>query len=255
MLQSVDFYYFSPTGGTKKAGLLVAEALAEHVNPVDLGKPELPELPAGDPAELAVIAAPVFGGRLPSLTTERLEKLQGNGTKAVTLAVYGNRAYEDALLELNDIISGAGFRIVASAAPVAQHSMVPEVAAGRPDEEDTVELRQFAGQILQKLEQGSADQPVVPGNRPYKADFSMSVTPVSLPACRLCGTCAAVCPAQAIRLENGGVVTDADTCILCMACTAACPEKARILPPPLQEQMDQKLGVLKDVRGKNEMFL
>ena len=53
MLQSVDFYYFSPTGGTKKAGLLVAEALAEHVNPVDLGKPELPELPAGDPAELA----------------------------------------------------------------------------------------------------------------------------------------------------------------------------------------------------------
>ena len=40
-----------------------------------------------------------------------------------------------------------------------------------------------------------------------------------------------------------------------MACTAACPENARVLPAPLQETMEQKLGALKDVRRENEVFL
>ena len=40
-----------------------------------------------------------------------------------------------------------------------------------------------------------------------------------------------------------------------MACTANCPGNARILPPPLQEKMQQMLGKLKSVRRENEIFL
>lgn len=253
MLHSVCFYYFSPTGGTKKAGEMVCAKLAEQVTAVDLGsrewKPEEPQ------CQLAVFAAPVFGGRIPNVVTEKLQKLEGQGVQAVTLAVYGNRAYEDALLELNRTVQERGFRVTASAALVARHSIVPEVGQGRPDDQDEKEIGEFAEKLLDKLAK-QEDTPVeVPGNYPYKPGMNMAVSPISLPDCRQCGKCAAVCPTGAIAINNKEVITDAETCILCMACTSVCPEHARILPPPLQESMEQKLGVLKAVRGKNEFFL
>lgn len=214
MLNKVDFYYFSPTGGTKKAGEILAEAMAEKVTFFDLGSREAMKEAAG--GDVAVVAVPVFGGRVPAVATEKLKVLKGNGKKAVTLAVYGNRAYEDALLELNDIMKESGYEIAASAAFVAQHSMAPEVGAGRPDEKDAEEIRAFAGQILVKMEKGDTEEIKVPGNHPYKPMSSMPVTPVSLPSCNTCGKCAAACPTAAIQIENGVVATEAEKCCLCI---------------------------------------
>lgn len=61
-----------------------------------------------------MVAAPVFGGRIPSIVAEKLNELEGHGKKAVTLVVYGNRAYEDALLELNNVVEDRGFQVAAS---------------------------------------------------------------------------------------------------------------------------------------------
>lgn len=253
MLNKVDFYYFSPTGGTKKAGEILAEAMAEKVMLFDLGSRDAFKEAAG--GDVAVVAVPVFGGRVPAVASEKLKALKGNGKKAVTLAIYGNRAYEDALLELNDVMKETGYEIAASAALVAQHSMAPEVGAGRPDEKDAEEIRAFAGKILAKLEKGDAEEIKVPGNHSYKPMSSMPVTPMSLPSCNTCGKCAAVCPTEAIQIENGVVTTEAEKCCLCMACVHACPEGARILPPPLKEKMEQMLGALKGVRRENETFI
>lgn len=140
--------------------------------------------------------------------------------------VYGNRAYEDALLELNNIVGERGFRVAASAALVAQHSMAPEVGKGRPDEQDSMSILEFAGKVLDKIKNGFEDQVKVPGNYPYNDGMSMPVTLISLDSCNKCGKCA-----------------------------SACPKKARILLPPLQEQMEQKLGALKSVHRENEYFL
>ena len=174
---------------------------------------------------------------------------------AVTIVVYGNRDYEDALLELNNVAEDKGFRVIASAALVAQHSMAPEVGKGRPDEQDRSEILTFAGKVLDKIESGLEEAVKVPGNYPYKEAKGMLVTPICLPSCKQCGKCSSVCPEDAIRLENGTVVIDRETCILCMACASVCPEQARILPPPLQEQLEQMLGALKSVRRENEFFL
>lgn len=253
MLSKAELYYFSPTGGTKKAGEIFCRGIAKGVKLVNWG---LRDKKAEQPAsELSVIALPVFGGRVPAVAIEKLKELDGTGKKAVTLVVYGNRAYEDALLELNDAAEARGFQVVASAALVAQHSIVPKVGKGRPDEQDRESILAFAGKVLDKMESTAAGEITVPGNVPYKAEMAVPASPVSLPACKLCGACEAACPTGAIRQEYGTIATNLENCILCMACVAACPEHARILPPPMQEKMDQMLGALEAVRRENEYFL
>lgn len=253
MLKTTELFYFSPTGGTKKAGKIFCDGISANVKIVDLGSRDKPV--GKVESDLVVISVPVFGGRVPSIAVEKIKELDGNGKMAVTIVVYGNRAYEDALLELNDIVCEKGFQIIASAALVAQHSMLPEVAKGRPDEEDKKSILAFAGKVLDKMESSSKEAVKVPGNNPYKDGMKMPVTPLSLPSCTQCKTCISACPAGSIRLENDQVVTEPETCILCMACVYACPEHARILPPPLQEKMEQMLSPLKLVRNENEYFL
>lgn len=250
MSDKMEVYYFSPTGGTKKVSSIFADAMEKEVIWHDLGSKEtMPEKPEG---ETIVVAAPVFGGRIPSIVREKIEKLSGTGKKAVTIVVYGNRAYEDALLEMNDILIKCGFTVIASGAFVAQHSMAPEVGAGRPDGEDEKEIHKFAKSVKNST---ATENVHVPGNRPYKPEMNMPVTPISLPSCTKCGTCATICPTNAISVTDGAVNTDTEKCILCMACTHVCVKQARILPPPLQQKMEQMLGALKSVRNKNEVFL
>lgn len=253
MLGMTELYYFSPTGGTEKAGRIFCEGISEKVKEINLcekkGELEQPE------SDLVVAAAPVFGGRIPEIVSEKLKKLEGKGKKAVTLVVYGNRAYEDALLELNHVMEGQGFQIIASAALIAQHSIVPEVGQGRPDQADKMEILDFSRKVLEKLDKGIQAVEKVPGNYPYKDGMHVQVPPISLSACSQCRKCENICPTDAIRMEDGVMKTNGEKCILCMACTAACSIHARILPQPLQETMNEKLGALKDIRRENEFYL
>lgn len=251
MLKQVDLYYFSPTGGTKKAGMILASQIATTVNEVNLAEKVI----ANPSAEVMVIVAPVFGGRIPAIVSDKIANLTGDGKKAITAVVYGVRAYEDALLELNDAVKNSGFDVVASAALVAQHSIVAEVGAGRPDQNDAAEIQQFAKEVLVNLEEGKTNSVTVPGNYPYKDSMKVPATPLSLDSCGSCGYCAEVCPTDAITVMDDGVTTNSEKCILCMACVAKCPVQARILPPPLQANMTEKLAALKDVRRENEFYI
>lgn len=152
---------------------------------------------------------------------------------------------------MNDILIQGGFTVIASAAFVAQHSIVPEVGAGRPDAEDIKEIRTFAEAVKTNT---SAENVHVPGNRPYKPEMNVPAAPLSLPTCTACGACAKICPTDAISNVDGKMATDAAKCILCMACIHACPKQARILPPPLQQKTDNMLAAFKAVRNKNETF-
>ena len=248
--KEMEVYYFSPTGGTKKVSSIFADAMEKEVIWHDLGSKEpMMEKPEG---EMTVVASPVFGGRIPSVVREKIEKFSGTGKKAVTIAVYGNRAYEDALLEMNDILTKCGFTVIASGAFVAQHSMAPEVGAGRPDGEDEKEIHKFAETVKNST---AVESVQVPGNRLYKPEMNLPVAPISLPSCTKCGKCVTVCPTNAISVADGAVITDIEKCILCMACTHICTEQARIRPLPLQQKTEQMLGALKGVRNKNEVFL
>ena len=165
-MEHITVVYFSPTGGTRKACLNLAMEMGKKVKDVDLCSLE-GEYSFG-PEDTVIVGVPVFGGRIPGYAAEKLTYLKGGGAVALTAAVYGNRAFEDALLELDDCLKTQGFRIGAGTALLAEHSMVRDVAAGRPDNQDRKEMADFGARILEKLEEEGWQEPQVPGNRPYQ---------------------------------------------------------------------------------------
>ena len=185
---------------------------------------------------------------------ERRRAYRGEGARAISAAVYGGRAYEDALVELDDLLGGQGFRVIASAALLAEHSIVRPLAAGRPDAQDAAQLAEFGARIAAKLEQGDLAAPHTPGNRPYKEWAGMPTAPQATEACNACGTCARECPAGAISADHPAQ-TDAARCITCMRCVAVCPQKARALPAPVLQMLSQKLAPFMEKRQENELYL
>lgn len=154
---------FSPTGGTEKVSGLVTGVLDGNIVTVDLTDSGLDfhgvSMAKGD---VAVISVPSYAGRVPAVAVERLGMVRGNGARAVLVCVYGGRAFEDTLIELEDVAKRAGFRVVAAVSAIAEHSVARQFAAGRPDAQDVAQLSEFAQRIRQKLLDGAASEPSIP---------------------------------------------------------------------------------------------
>lgn len=240
---------FSPTGGTSKiAAAIVGPRMGTRI---DLCSPVEPqEMPAGAPL-LAVV--PVYGGRIPAIATQRLLALQGNGNPAIAVVVYGNRAYDDALLELRNVLTEAGHRVIAAAAFVAEHSIIRSIAAGRPGTDDLARAVEFGAAVEARLS-SELTTVEVPGNAEYQPLPQMPATPLVTDACGGCGMCARKCPVGAIPQSNPRR-TDAAKCILCMRCVAICPRKARILPPPMVEAFTARLTAVASEPKQAEIYL
>ena len=248
----ISMVYFSAAGHTLKVIRHIAEQMGGVDRLVDLSDPFLKEVAFGK-NERVIVACPVYGGRIPGLVVERIQKVSFDSTLGVTVVTYGNRAYEDALLELNDTILARGAIPVASAAIVTQHSMVPSVAANRPTEVDYQNLSVFARFALQKFEDVHPVPVQVPGNRPYRDWNKMPVTPIVSNQCVKCGLCVQRCPTLAIWITDPKK-TDPSKCILCMHCVSLCPQGARSLPVQAQEAIEKKLAPVSKLVRENEFF-
>lgn len=222
---------FSPTGGTMKAADMVAKALGEKTELIDLCDPELKAQSIGKD-ELAVIAVPSFGGRAPALAIERIGMIKAEGSRCALIAVYGNREQEDTLLELSDAAEKCGFKVIAAAEAIAEHSIARKYTAGRPDAADEEKLSEFGKSFLKKAESGDDSKPAVPGNHPYKARGNGGPYPSASVSCSSCGICAEKCPAGAIDKADPQK-TDKEKCISCMRCISLCPSSSRALPKPV----------------------
>ena len=219
--------HFSPTGGTKRIADAIAAGFNTLVVEMDLTKVDaVPELGEKD-AVMAVL--PVYAGRVPQISLERLAALRGNGQKAVAVVVYGNREYDDALLETKNALEANGFRVIAAVAFIAEHSIVRSIAAGRPDAEDEVLCRRFASDVMAKPD--DAASVCVPGNDPYVEIKPSPFHPAADENCVKCGVCAEQCPVGAIPMDDPSQ-TNNDVCINCMRCVQVCPLSSRALPAP-----------------------
>lgn len=252
---SVFEMVFSPTGGTRKVSCLVSEALGGDTATIDLTDSGL-DFSAVSMAkdDVAVISVPSYAGRVPAVVVERLGMVRGNGARAVLVCVYGNRAFEDTLAELEDVAKRAGFRMVAAVAAIAEHSVARQFAAGRPDAQDAAQLAEFAQRIRQKLLDGDISEPSIPGNRPYKQAGGHSMVPQATGDCVSCGACAALCPVRAIDKDDSRQV-DGEACISCMRCVAVCPRGARKPNPAALSAVTKMLSKVCVVRKECEIFI
>ena len=229
--------HFSPTGGTKRVADAIAAGFHTPVAQMDLTRADSAVTLGENDGLMAVL--PVFAGRVPQISLERLAALKGNGQKAVAVVVYGNREYDDALLETRDALEANGFQVIAAAAFIAEHSMARSIAAGRPDAEDEALCRQFAADVMAKEDDAAPVQ--VPGNSPYKELKPSAFHPAANENCTKCGICARQCPVGAIPMKDPSQ-TNNDLCINCMGCVAACPANSRALPDAFLTMITQMLN-------------
>lgn len=246
---------FSPTGGTDRVTDILMEDFLGEKKEIDLlsseGSFNSLELHKED---VCFIAMPSYGGRIPQTASERLGRIKGGGAKAVLVCVYGNRAYEDTLIELKDRAEEAGFLVYGAVAAVAEHSIMRKFAAGRPDEKDREELQSFGKELKEKLEQQVPGQVSVPGNRPYKQLGTIPFVPKPGRGCNSCGYCARFCPVGAIDPKNVKNV-DEKKCISCMRCVSVCPKSVRKLNKVMLFAAEKKMAKLFEERKENQLFL
>jgi ferredoxin len=236
-IQKLKLVYFSPTGTTKA----VVEGILRGINqyPVEvfnITKPDLRKKPLQTSEnELLVVAVSVYMGRVPALLNQWLYAIEAYNTPVVCVIVYGNRTYDNALLELKNILKKRGCVPIAGAAYIGEHSFsssdIP-TAEGRPDSHDLNHAEQFGRKINEKLLSVSSVSHIsninIPGDYPYGGItklWSVDFIEVSN-ECKQCGFCAEVCPVGAIDAVKSNLI-DKKKCVTCCACIKNCPQNVR----------------------------
>lgn len=251
---TVNLIYFSPTHTSKKIATGIAKGIgAENNKVIDL------TLGIEDPIiidkGLTVIAVPVYCGRISETALHRLQKIKGNQVPAIIAVVYGNRDYDDALIELRDEAIKLGFIPVAGGAFIGEHSYSTKeypVAANRPDSEDLRQAENFGKEVAEKLEsvQDINTLPLlnVKGNIPYLAvKAGQPSTPTTIEdMCVQCEHCVDICPVGTIRMEDK-IVSNPEECIQCCVCVKECPNEARSYITPFPKVLNANFSERRDI--------
>ena len=278
--QTTHVVFFSPTHSSAKTARAIAEGIGmprRIETDLTLDEETSPILIENS---LTIIAAPVYGGLIAEVAMERIKRLKGKNSPVIIVALYGNRDYEDALVQLRDTTAGNGFTPLAAGAFIGEHSYSrPDegmpIAEGRPDADDLQLAKDFGKACLNKLETAvSSIEPsaesnesldmspnlsekisnfFVKGNIPYKVITHGTPTcPISTEDCFACGECIDLCPTHAISLsDEGKIITDVNSCIRCCACVKGCPANARIYNTPYTARLFQNFST----RREPETFL
>lgn len=248
--------YFSPTGGVKKILDIVSSKWNYETIEVDLSNAvrDFSEITLQND-DLCIVAVPSFGGRVPGIALSRLKKIKGHGASVITIVVYGNRAYEDTLLELNTTLQTLSYHCIAAITAVSEHSILHQFGTGRPDEKDRQELLEFSERIQKNIQQTIRSIKItVPGQFPYREYNGVPLKPKGGKNCTKCGICVKECPMQAIPKDNPSS-TDKSKCISCMRCISLCPQHARNVNKILSFVAARKMRKACISRKENQLFL
>ena len=272
-LKKIWAVYFSGTGTTRRTVERIASGLAEKLS-LPVGKVDFSRLPVRqqelrfDAADLVVFGTPVYAGRVPNVLLPFLqEKIVGGGALAVPVVLFGNRAYDDALIELRNILAADGLHPVAAAAFVGEHSFSRTLGQGRPNENDEALMDEFAAKTADLVRRlpAAPEKPVAVGGqeplRPYYTPRDRAGNPINIlkvkpktdmTRCGGCGLCAEMCPMGSIDPTDVSAVRG--ICIKCCACVKGCPTGAKYFDDAGYLYHQHELEVQYARPAENEVF-
>ena len=243
-IKQVRAVYFTGTGNTKQMVCAVAQAAAETLGcPMEQLDCSLPaarqQTLTFSPDELLVLGTPVYAGRVPNILLPWLTGMfVGNGAPVIPVVTYGNRNFDDGLMELRNVSMSNGFVPVGGGAFVGVHSFSTTLGSGRPNADDMALAAQLGTQAARKLLSDTPLQAVaVEGEdpiRPYYTPRDRNGTPINIlkvkpktdpDKCIQCGLCARICTMGSIDPTDVSSVTG--ICIKCCACVKRCPKGAK----------------------------
>ncbi len=271
----VHTLFFSPTGSTKKVVTELGSKIADKLAFDPVLSPEefdftLPEQRAHAPEfshdDIVVFGMPVYAGRIPNVLLPYLKTIRGGGAKVISVVVYGNRNYDDALMELNTMLSENGFVVIGSGAFVGEHAFSTHIAKDRPDESDMHLIHNFAEEIAEKIKEGRFDPVQITGKKVHEITYYQpkyrdgsfidirKVKPLTNDRCSKCGVCVHLCPMGSIDKISPDVISG--ICIKCCACVRCCPENAKYFEDSgflfHVKDLEETLG---NKRSENFLFL
>ena len=259
-IRTTHLVYYSATFTTRR----IMRAVADAFEGTAVKEYDITSGTVGDDVtlsgydDLLIIGVPSYSGRVPHMAVAPINYFTGSDTPAIGVCVYGNRAFDDTLIELQNLVEQNGFKMVTAAAFVAQHSIFPTVAQDRPDESDMKLVRKFADdcqQVLRGIDQlADITHLKVEGNRPYRDTKPVPLHPkCNRGKCKTCLACARQCLTGAIP-DSAPYKTDADKCIACGRCTVVCQQGARRFGGLLYNVAELKLRKAFATRKEPEVF-
>jgi len=251
--------YFSPTGTSEKSAVSITDVFAEgkEYRRIDLttygARETKVEFTEND---FIVFGVPVYNGRIPKIALQRLNNIRGKQTPCIVTVTYGNRDYDDALLELADLVKANGFVVQAAAALIGQHTF-GEIQVGRPNASDVKENQQFVKAFLEVLKKESHTDNVklsIKGKQSYmEGGDGANFRPHTEDTCTKCGICVRNCPTGAIDLDCRTI--DSERCISCFRCIRYCPSQSKTMNDSNYIKFAEEFSKQLSLRRENEYFL